>query len=190
VPVGSLGLLDLSCRLGVAAGLGAQGLEAWIPVPRILQSRLLLRRSVPDVGGFASVELTWAPSAGCLAGVNAEGLGVICERDADSGTASARLLAQELLLRVPQCDSAVEHARRRGTYVGGDWSLVVADRSGSAARVECGRGGIRVSEEVGEKPEGEGLRVELHPAERRLRLWGRPGLDGYEGTLDVAVEQV
>jgi hypothetical protein len=171
VPLAALELLVASRRVAVSGGMRAGRLEARIDSDDI-RDRLLLRRTVPDAGGFASVELTAAPWAGCLAGVNAEGLAVLCERDEAGEAPTCRLLAQELLLRARGLDAARDHARRRGRYLGGVWSLLVLDAAGQALRVSCDDGGIRSSELAAGEPSLEGVVLTLEPSARRLVMTG------------------
>jgi hypothetical protein len=177
----ALELLERSQRFGLRVAAHAEGLDACLGIAA-LKDRLLLRRSFPDVGGFASVEITSAPWSGCLAGVNQEGIAVVCERDEGIGPPTARLMAQELLLRVRSLDSALDHARRRGRYVGGTWSLLVADPSGESARIECDRDTIRTSRvEVSDLASAGGV-VRLEPAKRRLIS---SGISETEGIVEV-----
>jgi hypothetical protein len=171
VPLAALELLAASRRVAVSGGMRAGRLEARIDSDE-LRGRLLLRRSVPDAGGFASVELTAAWWAGCLAGVNAEGLAVLCERDEMGDAPSCRLLAQELLLRARGVDAARDHARRRGRYLGGAWSLLVLDAAGQAVRVRCDDAGVRSSELAAGDPSLEGVALTLEPATPRLVMTG------------------
>lgn len=167
VPLAALELLAGSQRVGVSGGVRAGRLEARIDSNDI-RNRLLVRRSVPDAGGFASVELTSASWAGCLAGVNAEGLAVVCERDEASGAPTCRLLAQELLLRTRGLASARDHACRRGRYLSGVWSLLVLDRSGQAIRLDCDDAGIHCSELEPREAALEGVSLTLDPDTCRL----------------------
>jgi hypothetical protein len=180
----ALQLADSSDRIGLRGGVRPGGLDAVLPVSELRQ-RLLLRRSVPDVGGFASVELTSASWPGCLSGVNEEGIGVLCERDEDTAAPTGRLIAQELLLRVRSLDAAVDHARRRRRYVGGAWSLLVTDPTGESVRLESEAAAFRTSSPGPSELKPEEVIVRLDPASRRLSLRGVPDAGMPERVVDV-----
>jgi hypothetical protein len=183
VPLAALELLTAVERVRVSSALGSGGLDLRIESDEI-RNRLLLRRTVPDVGGFSSVEVTASSWAGSLAGVNTEGLAVVCLSDERTESPTARLLTQELLLRTPSLEAAVEHARRRGLYVGGSWTLLVADRSGRGVRVECDAGSVRRSDLQASGMTLDGVTVHLEPAACRLVARGLQS----EGGVDRVVE--
>jgi hypothetical protein len=168
VPVEVLVALDRASRVEVTTGPGARGLAAVIDAHSV---PLILRRTVPDVGGFVSAELTAAPFAGCVAGVNREGLAVVCEGDAGDDSFLARLLAQELLLRGEDVDATVDHARRRGRYVGGSWCLVIGDAGGRTVCLEQGPSGLRVRDGLKDGRADQGLRLTINPPARSLTLF-------------------
>ena len=125
------------------------------------------------------MELTDAPWAGSIAGLNGEGIAVACEGDDPGDTPSARLLVQELLLRVRDLPSAVEHARRRGSYLGGRWELTLLDAYGGAARVVSD--GTRIRGEYAPILSSEGRgQLQLEPAKGEI-VW-RPDSRPLEST--------
>ena len=119
-------------------------LEASFEVPSELEPELALRASRPDAGGFPSVELTCASFAGCLAGVNSEGIAVICLADRSLSEVSLRFLAQELIFRARNLEAAVEHLRRRAAYLGGAGLLLVGDAAGAARWLDVADGVVSV----------------------------------------------
>ncbi len=170
--------LDGASPAEATAGHGAEGLSVLVSA----RVPLFLRRTLPDAGGFPSVELTAAPFAGSLAGVNSEGIAVVCVRDPESDPVLGRLLAQELLLRGQNIEATVDHARRRGAYLGGCWRLVVGDDTGRAIRLEQGPSGFRLAEGLKGAPAEPGLRLTIDPADRALTLFTDPRPE----TLSVA----
>ncbi|MEE8558297.1 MAG: hypothetical protein V3T14_10470 [Myxococcota bacterium] len=177
VPVEAIDLLASRRRFGCAARIGGGLLQVDVPSPEA--ERLRLRRSVPDAGGFSSVELTDAPWAGSVAGLNGEGIAIACERDEPGDAPSVRLLVQELLLRVRDLPSAVEHARRRGSYLGGRWGLILLDAYGGAARVVSDGTGIR-GEYAPILSSGRSGQLQLEPAKGEI-VW-RPDSGPREST--------
>ena len=126
-------LETLPCPAGmvdVKDGEVAASFELAPEVERVL----CLRQSVPDAGGLSSVELTAAPWVGCLAGVNAAGVGLVCLEDRAECEPSLRLLAQDVLLRARALDSGIEHLQRRASYLGGSGVLLLVDAGGRAVR--------------------------------------------------------
>jgi hypothetical protein len=116
--------------------------------------RAIVRASAPDAGGFASVELTLAPWAGALAGVNAEGIAALSLGQPPTGDAPpARWLVQEVLLRARAFDDALEHVRRRARYLGATGALLVLDTRGRAARIELAAGAARIERDPALRPE-------------------------------------
>src|SRR5258706_586053 len=71
---------EAQTRVAGAAFLDGALLSAVFDLPRELESLLVLRRSAPDAGGFASAELTLAPLAGCLCGVKSGGNALVPPR--------------------------------------------------------------------------------------------------------------
>jgi hypothetical protein len=172
-------------------GLTREGVEVALLLPRFLEEAPILRRTFPDAGGFASLEIAGVASAGCVAGTNTEGIAVICERDRGPDSPSACVLAQEVLLRTSALGAGVDHALRRGSYVGGAWSLVLVDRSGAAARVEQDASGGRVTEISDWAPPlpSSELRILIRSAEGRLRVWAGKGSESCDPILDATLEQ-
>jgi hypothetical protein len=160
-------------RIEAAAFAAGPSLQAVFEPPD-LAARLAVRRSAPDAGGFPSVEVVLAPLAGCLCGVNAEGIAVVCVRDRALDELSLRFLAQELLFRARDLSAGIDHLRRRGHYAGGTGALVVADASGAAQLLRFERGALAIADAA--LPEAaHAPHVELDPRERRLRLGGESG---------------
>ncbi len=174
VPVDALVLLDAALRLESVSGPAGQGLTAAFEGPGSPPGPPILRRTVPDVGGFASVELTLAPLAGSLAGVNSEGIAVVWGNDAGAGAPLSRLLVQELLLRAQSLEGAIDHARRRGRYLEGVWRLVVGDSSGRTVHLDHDARGLRIAEGPKGALPPRGFRVLIDPVERALTLLDDP----------------
>lgn len=130
---------------GAAFWDGAR-LQVAFDLPAELESLVILRRSAPDAGGFASAELTLAPLAGCLCGVNSEGIAVAAVRDLSRDEPSLRFHAQELLFRARDLDAGVDHLWRRSAYAGGSGTLVAADARGVARVLELREGKLEVSD--------------------------------------------
>jgi hypothetical protein len=107
-------------------------IQACLELPAELEPLLVLRESRPDAGGFPSIELTCATFAGCLAGVNSQGMAVICLEDRARDEPSLRFLAEELVFRASQLDAGIDHVRRRARYLGGTGLLLICDASGGA----------------------------------------------------------
>jgi hypothetical protein len=150
-------------------------LQAAFDLAPEIESLVALRRSAPDAGGFASAELVLAPLAGCLCGVNAEGLATVCTRDLSRDELSLRFLAQELLFRARDLDAGIDHLCRRAAYAGGTGELVAADARGRVLVLELRAGRL----EVRPAPPGptRALRpqVELEPGAGRLTWLGADG---------------
>ncbi len=130
---------------GVGASKGGQ-LQASLDLHPELAPMLMLRQSSPDAGGVVSVELTAAPWVGCLAGVNAAGVALVCLEDRAPHEPSLRLLAQDLLFRARALDPGLEHLRRRAAYAGGTGVLLLADASGASVRAEICSGVLRLED--------------------------------------------
>ncbi len=136
VPLAALVWLERSERFrsgasasGAALALEPEHADGWI-----------VRRSEPDAGGFASVELVAPASAGCFAGLNRAGVGVACADDAPG----LRLVAQDVLLRAARLEAAVEQVRRRGPYLRQDGTLLAVDSRGSPLELELRGGALEV----------------------------------------------
>ncbi len=143
----SVAALTLAEGLHRIQGAGFQRgscFQASFEVPLELEPELALRASRPDAGGFSSVELTAASFAGCLAGVNSEGIAAICLADRRQSEVSLRFLAQELIFRSRHLEAAVEHLRRRAAYLGGAGLLLVGDATGASRWLEVTDGVVRV----------------------------------------------
>jgi hypothetical protein len=178
VPVAALTLAETRYRVqGVGFQRGAQ-LQATFEVPLELEPALALRESRPDAGGFPSVELTCAPFAGCLAGVNSEGIAAICLADRGHSAVSLRFLAQELIYRVRDLGAAMEHMRRRAAYLGTSGRLLVGNSAGDALWLEFDAGDVKVGEDSPEVLAIEPT-VRIDAAACTL-VWARTGLGDLE----------
>ncbi len=166
----------VSCRglhvLEAAASLRGAGfahggvLQLSVQLPAALRGALLTRSSVPDAGGFASVEWTCAHWSGALGGVNSEGIAALCEQDLPHGGPSLRFLVQEMLFRARDLEAGIEHLRRRAAYAGGSGSLLVCGRDAPARRLRLDDGKLRAEPlEVGALPRGFSLRVDARARE-------------------------
>jgi hypothetical protein len=163
-------------RVQGAAFVGpGQPLAAAFELPAPLESLLVLRHSAPDAGGFESVELALAPLAGCLAGVNSEGIAVVCTRDLARDEPSLRFLAQELLFRARDLDAGVDHLRRRAAYAGGTGTLVAADARGRVLVLELAGGRLAPRDGRTLPPSAQTPQLELDLAAATL-CWR--GIDG------------
>ena len=175
-----LTFLELFEALHRVAAVGtAKGtkLDGSFEIPAELEYLLILRHSLPDAGGFPSVELSCAPWAGCLAGVNDEGIGAVCLEDQGRAGPPLRLLTQDVLFRVREFGSALDHLRRRATYVGASGKLLVADSTGCVARVELIGGVARIHEGEGAGALAQDPMVRIDCVDRTL-TWRR--VDGTE----------
>jgi hypothetical protein len=162
---------EAQMRVAGAAFFDGALLAGVFDLPRELESLVILRRSVPDAGGFASAELTLAPLAGCLCGVNSEGIAVIATRDVSRDELSLRFHAQELLFRARDLEAGVDHVRRRAAYAGGTGTLVVADARGQARVLELAAGKLEVGDASALPRAALARRVELDPKRSRLTLF-------------------
>jgi hypothetical protein len=160
---------------GAAFARPGAPLQAAFDLPPELQSLVALRRSVPDAGGFASAELVLAPLAGCLCGVNAEGLAAICTRDLSRDELSLRFLAQELLFRARDLDAGIDHLRRRAGYAGGTGELVVADARGRVLALVFRSGRLEVQPAPPAPARAQRPQAELDPGAGRLTWLGSDG---------------
>ena len=143
VPLSELALAGALARVRGRASLCGALVEARLDVPAALGPLLLLRRSLPDQVSLRSVELSAAPFPGCLAGLNERGIGVVVIDDRDVRQLPLRALAQDLLMRATELDSALALLARRARYAGGSGALLIADASGRAFRVELRAGALR-----------------------------------------------
>ena len=144
VPLAGLELAEALDRIQGVAFVQGTVLQAAFDVPRELVDLLVLRASRPDAGGFPSVEIALAHLSGCLCGVNAEGIAVICVRDLGRDEPSLRFHAQEILFRARDLGAGIDHLRRRAEYAGGTGTLVVADAHGESRLLEFERGALSV----------------------------------------------
>ncbi len=146
VPLDALVLCEALHRVtGVGGSKGGQ-LEGSLDVHPELAPFLMLRHSVPDAGGVPSVELSAAPWVGCLAGVNAEGIALVCLEDHGLHELPLRVLAQDLLFRARALEPGVEHLRRRAAYVRGSGLLLLVDATGASLRAELSSGVLRLEQ--------------------------------------------
>jgi hypothetical protein len=176
----SLASLELCAALQRVAGVGSckgARLEGSFEVPPVLEPVMTLRRSIPDAGGVPSVELTAAPWAGCLAGVNAEGIALVCLEDHGRREPPLRVLAQDLLFRARALDPVVDHLRRRAAYAGGSGVLLLVDATGAALRAELSSGQLRVREASSRGALALEPTVRIDAAARTLVWRGAPGTE-------------
>ncbi|MFQ5513522.1 MAG: hypothetical protein ACE5FG_03730 [Myxococcota bacterium] len=173
---------------GVAAACAGE-LRACFELTGIQTAARGLRSSVPDAGGVPSVELAAAPWAGCLGGVNAEGVAVLCLEDRAWRRPSLRLLAQDLLLRARALPAALDHLRRRAAYLRSSGTLLLASDGEPARRAELRDGELELRIEPARSVSGSlgpgawELRIALR--ERRL-LWVDGAGVEHAGTPETA----
>ncbi|MFI5316105.1 MAG: hypothetical protein ACHQ6T_10400 [Myxococcota bacterium] len=185
VPEARLLLGEAQTRVQGAAFHDGSRLCAVFDLAPELESLVVLRRSAPDAGGFPSAELTLAPLAGCLCGVNSEGIAVVCARDLSRDEVSLRFLAQELLFRARDLDAGIDYVRRRAAYAGGTGVLVVADARGRLCALRVESGALEVDSAPALPASARESHVALDPGLCRLELFPRGG--GAESTrLDAA----
>jgi len=146
VNVHALELFELSARVAGVGTATDEGIEARLDLPAELAALWLLRRSRPDAGGFPTVELTCAPWSGCLAGVNACGLGAVVLEDRALDVPSLRVLAQDVIWRAQDLAAGVEHLRLRASCTRPEGVMHMAMRGQGAVRVELGDGRISTRE--------------------------------------------
>ena len=185
VPEARLLFGEAQTRVQAAAFHDGAQLRAVFDLPRELESLVVLRRSAPDAGGFTSVELTLAPLAGCLCGVNSEGIAAVCARDLSRDELSLRFLAQELLFRARDLDAGIDHLRRRAAYAGGSGLLVAADARGQVRELRLRSGVLEVDSTPALPDCARESHVALDPKLRRLELFG-PGGSTEIARLDAA----
>jgi hypothetical protein len=123
-----------------SASAGCEGVGAGDPGKRLLARSVtgdvIVRRIRPD-GGFGSLELVrpWLTSG--LAGVNEEGLALLCAQVGDEPgdcAAPAVLMARDCLQQFDSVGAALEWCT--GRPAGGRATLLLADASGELAAVE------------------------------------------------------
>lgn len=178
VGLAGLELAEALDRIQGAAFFAGTRLAASFDLPRELAGLLVLRTSRPDAGGFASVELALAHLAGCLCGVNAEGIAVVCARDLSPDQPSLRFHAQEILFRARDLEAGIDHLRRRASYAGGTGTLVVADARGEARVLEFARGALEVLDATRLPARAAAPMVELDTVSKRLAFSGGERLEG------------
>lgn len=148
----SLAALELfetsSLVTGIGSAKGGVG-EARLEISPELSALLVLRHSAPDAEGFESVELTCAPWAGCIAGVNSSGIGALVLDDRDPGAIPVGALAQDFLFRAEDLSAATDHLRLRARYAGGSGTLLLVDAKGKAVCVELSRGELQIRDCAG-----------------------------------------
>ena len=142
VSISELALCGALARVRGIGSVCGSVLEARLDVPPDLASLLVLRRSLPDSVSLRSVELSAAPFPGCIAGVNERGIGVVVIDDRGVAEIPLRALAQDLLMRATELDSALTLLARRARYAGGTGSLLLADATGRAHGVELRSGEV------------------------------------------------
>ena len=145
VPLRALELHESLDRVSGVASADGTNLEGRLELSVAAAERLALRASKPDAVGFASVELTSAGSAGCLAGVNEQGVGVVVTDELGAQGPAMRSYAQDLIMRGQTAETAAHHMRLRARYAGGSGALLVADKSGVALLLELTEGELQVS---------------------------------------------
>lgn len=160
-------------RIAGVASVDGTRLEGRLELPAATVGRLALRASRPDAVGFASVELICAGSAGCLAGVNEEGVGVVVVDERGSAGPAMRSYAQDLILRVPDARTAAQHMRLRSRYAGGSGALLVADKGGAALLLELAEGELEVSEAEPRRSPVASSTVEIELATSTLLFAGQ-----------------
>jgi len=177
VPLAGLELAEAFDRIQGAAFVDGTKLQAVFDLPAELADLLVLRASRPDAGGFPSVEIGLAHLAGCLCGVNAEGIAALCLRDLSRDEPSLRFHAQEILFRARDLGAGIDHLRRRASYVGGTGTLVVADAHGEARVLEFERGSLAVRDTELLPVHAVTPMIEIDTAARRLVWSGEERLE-------------
>ena len=167
-------MLEAVPALTVQASAKAGVLEAAVRSPFAAAWPLLLRRSEPDVGGFASVELTAAPWASSVGGVNTEGVAVLCV-DEVAGSVSLRFVVQELLLRLREFSGAVDHVRRCSRYLNVQGTLLLASADHAPARLVISGEGVAVREVPNAGAPAGMARLRIDAASRSLNWLGADG---------------
>ncbi len=160
--------------VGAARHDGAR-LSANFEVGTDLEALLMVRHSLPDAGGFPSVELSCAPWAGCLAGVNHEGIGAVCIEDRNLKTLSLRVLTQDVLFRARELSPAIDHLRSRAKYMSVDGRILVATSDGTGVVLHFRRGVADVLESAGTDDSFLQPVVAIDCKERELRWFRRDG---------------
>ncbi|MFQ5696665.1 MAG: hypothetical protein ACE5IL_00070 [Myxococcota bacterium] len=142
LPVAALVLAESVWR-GTVRALAKDGaIEARVAPPAGLDC--IIRTTRPDAGGFPSAELTCAPLASALAGVNGCGIAVACLDSGPRTALPARVLVSDVLLRTRSFAAALDHVQRRAHYLQATGSLLVASADGEAAQLELRAGRMRV----------------------------------------------
>ncbi len=152
VPLAALAWLEGAERFGARANAAA----AMLALEPACSDGWIVRRSDPDAGGFASVELSAPARIGCLAGVNRAGVAVACALDAPH----LGLVAQDVLLRAARLEAAIEHVRRRAPYLRQDGTLHLVDARGAPRALVLAAGSLAVSEPASGAPGPNALRLD------------------------------
>ena len=169
VPDNVLELAENLRRVPGVARVTSTGIDACFDLP---PEQLLLRRSLPDAVGFASVEVALAPFSGCLAGANSEGVAVCVLEDRGAHGPSLRSYAQDFLMRASDVVGGTGHLRQRAGYAGGDGALIVVDRSGTALQLSL-EGGVLTSVPLPTQPPSADPVVRIDVVAAALRLGER-----------------
>jgi hypothetical protein len=177
VELAGLELAEAFERIQGAAFVAGTRLAASFDLTSELADLLVLRTSRPDAGGFPSVELALAHLAGCLCGVNAEGIAVVCTRDLSPDEPSLRFHAQELLFRARDLSAGIDHLRRRASYAGGTGTLVVANAHGEARVLDFTRGALEVRDTSLVPARAATPMIEIDTALQRLAWLGDERLE-------------
>ena len=183
VPPASLCLAEAHARLSGRVRREESALRLSLDLPAGLREHLVARRSRPDAGGFASVELTCVHWASAIGGVNSRGLAVLCSEDRAGEQLPLRFLVQELLLRASGLDAGLEHLRRRARYAGGSGTLALAGPAGAARLVEIEAGRVLADRALEHGPPAPRCALRLDPRRRSLAWSDRAG-----GLLELRVE--
>jgi hypothetical protein len=168
--LGDLAVLWATTSWASLGGLCGRELEARLALPAELAGLALLRRSEPDGGGLASLELALAPFPGCLAGVNERGVGVAVLEERGALEVPLRSLAQDLLLRASSLASGLAHLRLRARYASPSGLLLLADASGEAVQVALARGECALRPAASSSASCAASTVRIDLAERSVAL--------------------
>jgi hypothetical protein len=141
VSTAALELLALSSRVSLSGTAQGTELSARVSGPE----PWLVRRSAPDAGGFPSAELVAPGQAGCVGGVNAEGVALLCLREAPCAPPLG-LLIQDALFRCPRAGAALDHVRRRAPYLRVSGSAILVDAGAEPLRLELRDGELEVGD--------------------------------------------
>jgi len=174
VGVRDLELLQSHSRAAGVGSLNGAVLEARFEIPDRMERSLVLRRSRPDACGFSSVELACATGAGCLAGINDQGIGAVVLEDRSLGAPSLCVLAQDFVFRAQALDAGLEHLKQRASYAEPSGVLLAVDASGRCVRVEFDSGRAEVSEFAPSTAAVAESTVRIDAAARSIEWWCDP----------------